>query len=169
MKLAATIAGVAVDVDFADLPEASRAFIIEYGLKQYIQDGAAVSKTFASGDRKGVAKTEAEIAEEKAAGVKERLENLASGEFTRRGPAQPKATPEERHRAAIVQEKLEAIAKATGKSLPKRAGKSANPELLAKLHAAYYAKNAAAVDKEVVRRINAAAKIEDFNLDDILG
>lgn len=167
MKLVTTIAGVAVDIDFATLPEASQAFVIEYGLKQYIQDGAAVSKTFTDKDRKGQAKTEAEIEAEKREGVEERLANLVSGEFSRRGPAAPKRTPEERHRDEIVQEALERIAKATGKTLPKKTGKTANPELLAKFHAAYYAKNAAAIDKEVARRVRAGAPVEDFDLDSI--
>ena len=114
-----------------------------------------------------MAKTDAEILAEKQDGVTERLENLKTGEFTRRGTGAAKMTPEEKERYSIVQARLDAMAKATGKSLPKKTGKDANPELLAKLHEAMYAKHKAEIDKEVSRRLK-AAKTEDSDVTDIL-
>lgn len=163
MRFEANIATVPCVVDTDSLPAASVAFILEYGLKQYLQDGAAVSKLFLSGDRKGEAKSEDEIAEEKAEGVKERLQNLASGEFTRRNTAGPKATPEERERDNIIMARLQAAVKAMGKRLPTATGKNADPEYLAQLKAAYYAKNKAAIDKEVARRMKDANVVEDLS------
>lgn len=157
----ANIAGVACAVDFATLPDESKRFVIEYGVRQYLNDGAAVSKLFTDKERKGLAKTDDEIAQEKREGVEERLENLRLGEFTRRGPAAAKMTPEEKERYSIVQARLDAMAKATGKSLPKKTGKDANPELLAKLHEAMYAKHKDAIDKEVNRRLKANKVEED--------
>jgi hypothetical protein len=163
----ANVAGVACAVDFATLPEASQAFVIEYGIRQYLNDGAAVSKLFTDKERKGMVKDAETIATEKFEGVTERLENLRSGEFTRRGSGAPKMTPEERERASIVQARLDAMAKAVGKPLPKKTGKDANPELLAKMHEAMYAKHKDAIDKEVSRRLK-AAKTEDSDVTDIL-
>lgn len=157
------VANVPCHVVFHTLPEASQRFIIEYGIRQYLQDGAAVSKTFLSGDRKGETKTEAEIAEEKAEGVRERLENLRQGEFTRRSAAGPKMTPEEKERDRIVMDRLTKAVKAMGKAMPKATGKDANPALLAQLKARYYEKNKAAIDKEVARRMKDAEKVEDLS------
>lgn len=161
MKFEANIATVPCVVNTDDLPATSVAFILEYGLKQYLQDGAAVSKSFLSGDRKGEAKSEDEIAEEKAEGVRERLENLASGEFTRRTAA-VKASPEERERDAIIMQRLQAAVKAIGKKLPTATGKNADPEGLAALKSRYYAKNKAAIDKEVARRMKDTG-VEDLS------
>lgn len=180
MKLVTTIAGVAVDIDFEALPEASRTFVIEYGLKQYIQDGAAtpahvMAKKGEPKDDKGrllvdgkpVKKAEDVIADEKREGVLERIDNLLNADFSRRGPAAPKMSPEERFRYSIVQEALEGIAKATGKILPTKTGKNANPELLAKYHAAYYAKHKVDIDKTVRTLLTQAEKVEDFDLDSV--
>jgi hypothetical protein len=172
MKFEANVAGVPVSVDTTQLPEASVAFIMEYGLRQYIQDGAAVSKVFTDKERKGQAKTDDEIATEKAEGVKERVENLLSGEFTRRGPAAAKMTPEEKERDAIIMAKLTERAKALGKNLPAKTGKNANPEQLAALKTAMYNAKKAEIDKEVERRLRDAAKAakEDLTeLDALLG
>jgi len=159
----ANIAGVPCNVAFADLPDESQRFVIEYGIKQYLNDGAAVSLVFTTKERKGEKKTDAEILAEKQDGVTERLENLRTGEFTRRGSGAPKMTPEEKERYSIVQARLDAMAKATGKTLPKKTGKDANPELLAKLHEAMYTKHKDAIDKEVARRLKANEKAEDVS------
>jgi hypothetical protein len=167
IALVANIAGVPVNVKFVDLPPESQCFVAEYGLRQYVQDGAAVSKVHTDKDRKGVAKTDDEIAAEKQDGVTERLENLKTGEFTRRGPSAPKMTPEERERDAIVMQRLEARAKTLGKKLPAKTGKNADPELLAKLKAAMYESKKAEIDKEVARRLKDAAKAEVEDLTDL--
>jgi hypothetical protein len=166
-RLDANIAGVPVVVDFAELSADSQRFVVEYGLKQYIQDGAAVSAKFTSGDRKGEAKSEAEMLEEKREGVVERVQNLLTGDFTRRGPSAPKMTPEERERDAIIMQRLEARAKTIGKKLPTKTGKNADPELLAKLKAAMYESKKAEIDKEVARRMKDAAKAEVEDLTDL--
>lgn len=158
VHLQTNIAGVPVHVDFADLPAASQAFVIEYGLRQYIQDGAAVSKKDADGN----ARPDAEIAAEKADGVRARLENLAKGEFTRRNAAE-RLSPEEKERDAIVFAALSAAAKATNVTLPTKTGKNANPDKLRELMNRYYAKYRAEVDKEVARRMRENAKPVDLS------
>lgn len=166
----ANVAGVPVNIDFDTLPIESRVFVIEYGLKQYIADGAAVSKEFQSGERKGEKKTADEIAAEKTEGVQERIENLMSGEFTRRGPGAAKLTPEERERDSIIMAQLAAWAKARNSKLPTKTGKKADPELLEKLVAKWYEKNQTAIDKEVARRMKDAAKVQDMtDMDELLG
>jgi hypothetical protein len=163
----ASIANVPCRVVFADLPEESQRFVVEYGIRQYLNDGAAVSKLHTDKERRGIAKTELEILNEKQDGVTERLANLQSGEFTRRGTGAAKMTPEEKERYSIVQARLDAMAKATGKVLPKKTGKDANPELLQKLHEAMYTKHKDAIDKEVSRRLK-AARTEDSDVTDIM-
>lgn len=156
----ANVAGVPCNVNFDDLPEESRSFVIEYGLRQYIQDGAAVSKTFTDKERKGQVKTDDEIAAEKQDGVLERLENLKSGEFTRRGVGEAKMTPEERERSNVIMAALTAAAKAANVKLPKKTGKDADPDKLAQIVANYYAKYQGDVDKEVARRLKAQKPLD---------
>jgi hypothetical protein len=159
MKLEANIAGVPVNITFDSLPEESKSFVIEYGLRQYVQDGAAVSKTFTSGETKGMVKTDEQIATEKREGVEERVANLLSGDFTRRGPSAARKTPEEIERESYIMAELKAAAKASNVKLPTKTGKDADPEKLAELVANYYAKFGEAVDKEVARRLKSVAKV----------
>ncbi len=157
VKFEAAIANVPCSVDFATLPEASQRFIVEYGLRQYLNDGAAASLR----DREGNPKTAEALAEEKAEGVRDRLAKLASGEFTRRAAAKQAVDPAERERNAIIREKLEAAARAVGKKLPK----AGTPEQVA-LFQAMYEKNKVAIDKEVKRRLAVGA---DLDLSVLLG
>lgn len=147
-----TIANVPVDIAWDAIPEASRLFLAEYGIRQYLNDGAAVPKTFTTGERKGQAKSEAEIAEEKREGVAARLDNILSGEFTRRMAA-PKITTEERIRTEVVMDRLTAAAKAANVKLPSKTGKNADPDKLTELCNRYYAKYRGEVDKIVARRL----------------
>jgi hypothetical protein len=172
MSFEANIADVAVKLNVGELPIESIVFALEYGVRQYIQDGAAVSKTFTDKARKGQEKTEEEIATEKAEGVNERLDNLWAAEFARRGPASPKMTAADRHRDAIVMAKLEQRAKALGKKLPTKTGKKADPDALQALWDAMYKAKQVEVDAEVERRLaaDAEAAAEDLTeLDALLG
>lgn len=65
-----------VSIDFATLPEASQKFIIDYGFKQYLGDGTAVSKD--DGD------TEAKRNELKRDGIVARVKKLNEGTVTQR-------------------------------------------------------------------------------------
>lgn len=169
-RYTANVADVAVNIGFADCDVKSAEFVVEYGFKQYIADGAAVNKEFTDKARKGQKKTDDEIATEKREGVEERVANLQTGEFTRRGPAAAKMTPEEKHRYEIVMTKLDDWAKATGKTLPTKTGKLANPELLLALQSKMYETNKDEIDAEVKRRMKAAAKVIDTTaLDALLG
>lgn len=146
------IAGVPVNTGLANMAAPSGGFIFEYGGRQYLQDGAAVSKVFTDKERKGQAKTDEEIAQEKREGVEERLANLASGEFTRRSAAE-RLSPEEAERNRICEDAIRAAAKASGVKLPT---KKADADWWADRVAKYYDKYKAAVDKEVTRRMKAA-------------
>jgi len=157
---AANIATVPVALRFAELPDVSQLFIVEYGMKQYAQDGAAVSKK----DKDGNDKSESEIATEKVEGVQERIDNLLTGEFTRRSSA-PKMTPEEKHRLDVVMGGLKKFATSINKPLPTRTGKKAEPEKLDALIKNWYAKYQTDIDREVARRLKAAEKplpVEDM-------
>jgi hypothetical protein len=156
-RFTANIAGVPVDIRFADLPEASQLFQVEYGAKQYLQDGAAVSKKENEGKDDERLRTPEEIAALKIEGVNERVANLQAGEFTRRSSA-VKLTPEQRHRNDVIMDGLKKFADSIGKKLPARTGKKADPEKLDAQMAAWYKKNQAEIDKEVARRMKAAEK-----------
>lgn len=153
------LAGVAVNLDFATLPAESQAFLAEYGLRQYLQDGAAVSKVHASGDKKGTEKTPDEIEAEKREGVQARVENVLNGTFTRRSAAEP-TDPVAAMRQRILVERITAAAKASKTKIPPRTGKDANPDWWNKIMASVYEKNKAAIDKETNRRLKDQAAIE---------
>jgi hypothetical protein len=151
-----TIAGAAVAIEPAKLPEASLAFVFEYGLRQYIQDGAAVTKmktieTDVETEegvvkrKQDVPKTADEIATEKREGVEARVANLLSGEFTRRGTGRV-TDPAERERNAVLDEAIRGYVKTQGEKMPVK-------EALAKAREAVYAKNKDKVDREVARRL----------------
>jgi hypothetical protein len=169
-----TIATVPVHIVFADLPEASQNFIAEYGLRQYIQDGAAVEvhvkdddgEFVRDADGKKVKRPADDVTADKRAGVEARLANLASGEFTRRSTKAP-VDPAERERLAIIRADVAAWAKAAGKSLPTRTGKKANPELADKIEAAWYAKHKESIDKRIAKRLAEMAKVDLGDLTDI--
>lgn len=158
MKLEANIAGVPCVYDTETAKPESRLFLEEYGWRQYVQDGAAVSKLFTSGDRKGEAKTDAEIAEEKALGVAARLVNIELGEFVRRGTVE-RLTPEEAERIAVCEAAIRDAASAAKVKLPT---KKADADWWKDRVAKYYAKYQADVDKEVARRMRQAAKAVDM-------
>lgn len=162
MKFEANIAGVACVVDVESLKPESLSFLLEYGIRQYLQDGAAVSKTFTDKERKGQVKTDDEIAAEKTEGVKERLENIANGEFTRR-TTEPKLSPEEAKRNSLVIEEISAAARKSNTKLPKRTGTDEEKAWWKTNIARHYAKNQARIDKEVARAMKAMEAIEvDF-------
>jgi hypothetical protein len=167
MIFEANIAGVPVRQDSDALLPVSRDFLLEYGWRQYVQDGAAVSKTFLSGERKGETKTDDEIAAEKAEGIKERLANIESGEFVRRGPGAPKLSPEDTIRQRLAIEAIEGAGKAAGQKLPNRTGKKADSEWWNARVANYLTKYRDDVEKEVARQMRQRAKVMD--LTDILG
>lgn len=162
-KFEASIAGVACVVDIESLLPESLAFLLEYGVRQYLADGAAVSKLHQSGDQKGQPKTDEQIANEKALGVQERLDNIYKGEFTRRN-AQPKLSREERIRQSVVIDIIESAARKAKMKLPNRTGKNAEPDWWTEKVAAVYAKNQVAVDKEVARQIRESEK-DAFEVD----
>lgn len=163
MKYQANVAGVPCVVDVETLKPESLEFLIEYGIKQYLADGAAVSKEWKTGDRKGELKTEEEIAAEKEEGVRERLQNIADGTFVRRGTAE-KLSPEETIRQRILIEKIEAAGRAAKVKLPNRTGKDANKDWWTDKMAALYAKTKDAVDKEVRRQMKEREVVVEIDL-----
>lgn len=159
--------GVSCAVDEAALRPESLAFLLEYGFKQYLQDGAAVSqyvmaKKGEPKDEKGrllvdgapLKKTDEELADERAAGVRERLESIMSGEFRRRATAE-RLPPEEAIRQDYIRSCIRAAAKAAKIEIPTLTGKKADPDWWQRNEANYYAKHRATVDKEVARRLKA--------------
>lgn len=72
-------------VNEVELPRESLAFLLQYGFKQYLADGAAVSKD----DEDGNPKSEEEMLAEKLAGIAKRLSNVESGDFSRTSTRDP--------------------------------------------------------------------------------
>ena len=140
-----TIAGVNCFTRFANLPLESIAFLLDYGAKQYYQDGAAV-ETKDDDDKPLDADT---VRAAKEAGVKNRLDNVAKGEFKRSGSRT--TDPAEKHRNAILDDIIKAACKEKGVTFSKL-GK----EKIAELRTAYYAARKEKVDAEVAKRMESA-------------
>lgn len=107
--------GVDTTIDFETLPEASRAFIINYGLRQYLNDGAAVAKDWTPPE--GETRT---IEEEKTRRVNDRLTKLREGTVAERASAGRTAVSvEDRIWREMAVEAIKTAAKVQGKKMPK--------------------------------------------------
>lgn len=158
----AEIATIPVDIAWDAIPAASRLFLAEYGLRQYLNDGAAVPKKFTTGEHKGLDKSEELILTEKIEGVLARIDNILTGEFTRRTAA-PKQSREERIREDVIMDCLRAAAASSNTRLPTKTGKNADPDLLQTFINRYYAKYRAEVDEIVARRLQEATVPVDLS------
>lgn len=109
---------VSASFEFEALPEASRLFIINYGIRQYLNDGAAVGKDWTPAEDGTGPKT---VQEEKARRVEDRVKKLNEGTVSERasGGGQPKLSVEDRIWRELAIETLRAAAKAQNKKLPK--------------------------------------------------
>ena len=83
--LSTKLLGSTYSVELADIPPESVAFLLSYGFKQYVADGAAVSKQ----DPDGNDRSDAEIEELKLDGIAKRMENIRAGDFTRTASRDP--------------------------------------------------------------------------------
>lgn len=118
-------------VVFANLPAESQAFLIRYGIRQYLSDGAASAKDNASFE----------------SGIDGRIENLANADFSRNageGPA-PTNDPEKLADTLARQELNVALKNATGVTKEQRAATLV----------AYRAANAVRLVAEATRQIEA--------------
>ena len=145
--------GQAVEVDFAALPANSQEFVINYGLRQILND------CHSSVTRAGWEGTSEEFAEAIMSAVNAKLSALSTGDLTtRRGSGQP-ADPVEREALKIAREELTAAVKAKGK----RIKQIENFDELVKAHAD---KNEERLMKEARARIKASAtKAEAVDLE----
>lgn len=152
-----TIAGVECNVDVNSLPAESVAFLLNYGIGQYLQDGAAVSLKDEAGNKRTDLDT---IAAEKKAGVEQRLENILKGEFKRSGGTRV-TDPVAKVKRDMALEYLRPAYKNAGKELPK------GQELAAKVNAFWASeKNQKALGKELEKRINAlSTKVEGIEIE----
>jgi hypothetical protein len=133
-----------------------RSFLLDYGLKQYLSDGAAVPQ--AAGDDT----TRNEL---KAGGVKSRITKVLAGECAiRANSAEPK-DPAERHRQAVIMEILRSIADAKGVKLPKRTGPKADPERLDAMMKKVYEAKRDIIEKEVAKRMASKMDLGEIDLD----
>jgi len=93
-----------VEIDFAALPEASQAFVVTYGLKQYLADGAAG----------------AENHDQLVEGVNARVEKLLSGDLSRaRGEGKVAVDSETGRALKLAKDAIRLKAKAAKVTLPK--------------------------------------------------
>lgn len=138
----------AVAIDWDNLPAESRAFIVTYGLKQYLADGAA-----------GAANND-----ELVAGVNARVEKLAKADFTRtRGDGPAKPDTEERIALRMAKEVIRAALKAKNAEADKD-----KVEAMAKAFLAGENPKAKDILKEAKRQMEAKAKVADNAAEDIL-
>ncbi len=137
-----------VAVDWDNLPAESRAFVITYGLKQYLADGAAG------------AGSNAELVD----GVNARAAKLANADFTRtRGDGPAKPDTEERIALRLAKELIREAAKAKNATLDKDAVEAAAKTFLASDH-----EKAKAILAEAKRQISAKAKVNESAGEDVL-
>lgn len=130
-----------VQIDWENLPDESRAFIVRYGLKQYLADGAAGAGSNA----------------ELVAGVDARMVKLANADFTRtRGDGPAKPDTEERIALRLAKELIRAKAKAANVTLPKEKVDAAAAAFLEK-----DSDDAKAIKAEAARQMKAKAKLAE--------
>lgn len=135
-----------VTIDWENLPDESRTFIVRYGLKQYLADGAAGAANH----------------DELVSGVTARMEKLAKADFARtRGDGPAKPDTEERITLRLLKEAIRAAAKAQNVTLPKEKVEEAAKALAAN---AEHPRTVEAV-KEAKRQMAAKAKMTDSAAD----
>lgn len=126
-----------VGIDWDALPEASKSFIVSYGLKQYLADGMAG------------AEDEAQAAE----GVKARVAKLLSGDLIRaRGEGTAKADTVEGRALKLAREAIRASLKA--------ANQTADKELIAEA-AKEFIKTDESFMKEAKKQLDQEAKAKE--------
>jgi len=157
-KMLFIINGQEHDIDVNKLPAESVAFLLEYGIKQYLSDGAAVSLR----DKNGDLRPQEEVAAAKIEGVRLRKQNILEANFARRVVV-PKKTREERVREDIIMERLR---EAASKSRTKLPTKKDNPEALQRMINTYYERYKDRVDTLVFAMLE---DMEEVDLTDILG
>jgi len=134
-----------VSVDWENLPEASRSFVIAYGLKQYLADGAAGAQSN----------------DELTQGVAERLRKLETADFVRKGTGVERGDTESTLALRFAKDAIKAACKAQNMAAP---GKEKLGEM-AKGLVASNPKYTADAKKELERRAKAA---EAFAGDDAM-
>ena len=156
MQISIQKIGQSVDVDFQALPQLSQEFIINYGLRQILNDCHS-SITLKS--KAEYQDDHAIFAADVMNAVNAKLAAIVAGDLTtRRGSGQP-ADPVEREALKIAREELTAAVKAKGK----RIKQIENFDELVKAHAE---KNEERLMKEARARIKASAtKAEAVDLE----
>jgi hypothetical protein len=138
----------AVDIDWDALPEASKSFAINYGLKQYIADGVAGALDQVDFDE----------------GIAARIANLSSGDFSRKGGEggfAPTNDPKVLGRKLAAQEVRERV-KASGKVFSKEQVAAAIEKLFTSNEEKYV--------KEAQRQIDLRKEqAQAINLDELMG
>lgn len=141
---------VKAEIDFASLPEKSQQFLIEYGLKQYLGDGAAVSKD--DGD------TEAKRDQLKADGVSDRIKKLWDGTVSQRNGRVTDPVARAKRDLAVEMHKVHCKQTDT---------KPLKGDELASWIERFYAKNGTnpKIQAEIEKRVKAMAKLELGEID----
>lgn len=135
--------------EFDSLPVAAQEFIINYGLKQYLSDGAAVGKE--------ECETEELRNELKASRVNERADKLRQGTMSQRAASSRVVDPQAKIKRELAKELLKAYCKANDLTFWK------GQELTDKIES-FWAKNGEKpqIKAELAKRIKAAEKAESF-------
>lgn len=137
-----------VNIDFNQLPETAQAFIINYGLTQYLNDGAAVGKD--------EYETEAERNAAKVAGIRTRADKLRAGTMSVRGGGTRTTDPRQKVMRDVATEILRAYFKSQDMKMPK------GEELTQRIEKFWASeKNTAKMMPEVEKRLKDMAKKAD--------
>jgi len=141
-----------INLDVATLPKASQEFLMTYGLRQYLSDGAAVGKD--------EAESEAERNKLKAGRVLDRVKKLQDGTMSVRGGGTRVTDPIQKIKRDIALEILKKHWRDNGIAAPKGA------ELTAKVEA-FWERNGdkPSVVKILNERIKASQKMDLGELD----
>lgn len=146
-----------VEVDYDNLPDNSKAFILNYGIRQILNDchSSIIRKDFETNEAFAKAVSDA---------VSAKITALAAGDLTiRRGGSSQPADPVEREALAIARAEIKSAAKAKGLSL-----KVLGEEKFAELVKANLAKNGERITKQAKANLKKAAEAPTVNLDDLL-
>lgn len=139
----------AVELDFASLPQAAQEFIVAYGLRQYLNDGAAVAKDECD--------SEDERNKLKIDRINERVQKLRDGTMSQRGGGTRVTDPIQKIKREIATEILKAYAKANDITMWKGA------ELTAKIET-FWEKNGdkPKIKAELDKRIKAMEALNEM-------
>lgn len=135
-----------IEIDTETLSGTSVDFLLQYGIRQYLADGAAVAKE----DKEGNDRTPDEIFMLKQEGIHKRLANIETGIFPAGGGSRD---PHDTETNRVAREAFKKAVRASGKKMP------ADKEVAKEMFKAYRAKHLAHFEEIATRNLAAMADL----------